>query len=91
MAEEPIKVGMISCAGEDVSEGTISRLAVRRAMAQLRPGRAVSICLPFFLAGVQGEREFALNLPTITIDGSTSAARSGARRSTEVRSTPPSW
>jgi len=69
MAEELIKVGIISCAGEEIPEGTISRLAVRRVMEQLRPGQAVSICLPLFLAGGEGEREFARNFPTITIDG----------------------
>jgi len=69
MSEEPIKVGLISCAGEDLPEGTISRLAVRRVMEALRPGQAVSICLPLFLAGNEGERDFARNFPTITIDG----------------------
>lgn len=69
MSEEPIKVGLISCAGEELPEGTISRLAVRRVMEQLRPGQAVTICLPLFLAGNEGEREFARNFPTITIDG----------------------
>jgi len=69
MAEEPIKVGIISCAGEDIPEGTISRLAVRRVMELLRPGQAVTICLPLFLAGNEGERDFARNFPTITVDG----------------------
>jgi hypothetical protein len=69
MAEEPVKVGIISCAGEDLPEGTISRLAVRRVMEVLRPGQAVTICLPLFLAGNEGERDFARNFPTITIDG----------------------
>jgi uncharacterized metal-binding protein len=69
MAEEPIKVGLISCAGEDLPEGTISRLAVRKVMEGLRPGQAVTICLPLFLAGNEGERDFARNYPTITIDG----------------------
>ena len=69
MADEPIKVGIISCAGEEIPEGTISRLAVRRVLERLRPGRTVSICLPLFLAGSEGEREFARNFSTITIDG----------------------
>jgi len=69
MAEETIKVGIISCAGEEIPEGTISRLAVRRVMEQLRPGQAVTICLPLFLAGNEGERDFARNFSTITIDG----------------------
>ena len=69
MAEEPIKVGIISCAGEEIPEGTISRLAVRRVLEHLRPGQTVSICLPLFLAGNEGERDFARNFPTITVDG----------------------
>ncbi len=69
MAEELVKVGLISCAGEDLPEGTISRLAVRRVMEVLRPGQAVTICLPLFLAGNEGERNFARDYPTITIDG----------------------
>jgi uncharacterized metal-binding protein len=69
MAETPIKVGIISCAGEEIPEGTISRLAVRRVLEHLRPGQTVSICLPLFLAGNEGERDFARNFPTITIDG----------------------
>jgi hypothetical protein len=69
MAEEPIKVGIISCAGEEIPEGTISRLAVRRVLEQLRPGQVVSLCLPLFLAGDGGERAFARDYPTITIDG----------------------
>ena len=69
MAEEPIKVGIISCAGEEIPEGTISRLAVRRVLERLRPGQVVSLCLPLFLAGDGGERAFARDYPTITIDG----------------------
>ncbi|MFB3881394.1 MAG: putative zinc-binding protein [Armatimonadota bacterium] len=69
MAEEPVKVGIISCAGEEIPEGTIARLAVRRVLEELRPGQVVSLCLPLFLAGDGGEREFARDYPTITIDG----------------------
>jgi hypothetical protein len=69
MAEEPIKVGVISCAGEEIPEGTISRLSVRRVLEHLRPGQVVSLCLPLFLAGDGGERDFARDFPTITIDG----------------------
>lgn len=69
MAEEPIKIGLIACAGEELPEGTISRLAVRRVLEHLRPGQVVSLCLPLFLAGDGGERAFARDFPTITIDG----------------------
>jgi hypothetical protein len=64
-----IKIGIISCSGEEIPEGTISRLATRRVIESLRPGSTVTICLPLFLAGNQGERNFVRNHPTITIDG----------------------
>jgi uncharacterized metal-binding protein len=64
-----VKVGIISCSGEEIPEGTISRSAVRRVLETLRPHDAVTLCLPLFLAGNEGERNFARTHPTITIDG----------------------
>jgi uncharacterized metal-binding protein len=69
MSAEITKVGIISCSGEAISEGTISRLATRRVLALLRPNATVTICLPLFLAGNDAERNFAKTHPTITIDG----------------------
>lgn len=63
------KVGIISCSGEEIAEGTISRSAVRRVLESLRPQETVTLCLPLFLAGNEGERNFARTHPTITIDG----------------------
>jgi uncharacterized metal-binding protein len=63
------KVGIISCSGEEIAEGTISRNAVRRVLESLRPHDAVTLCLPLFLAGNEGERNFARTHPVITIDG----------------------
>jgi len=63
------KVGIISCSGEEIPEGTISRSAVRRVLESLRPHDAVTLCLPLFLAGNEGERNFARTHPVITIDG----------------------
>ncbi len=63
------KVGIISCSGEEIAEGTISRNAVRRVLESLRPHETVTLCLPLFLAGNEGERNFARTHPTITIDG----------------------
>lgn len=63
------KVGIISCSGEQIAEGTISRNAVRRVLESLRPHETVTLCLPLFLAGNEGERNFAKAHPTITIDG----------------------
>ncbi len=63
------KVGIIACSGEEIAVGTISRSAVRRVLEVLRPHDAVTLCLPLFLAGNEGERNFARTHPTITIDG----------------------
>ncbi len=63
------KVGIIACSGEEIPEGTVSRSAVRRVLESLRPHDTVTLCLPLFLAGNEGERNFARTHPTITIDG----------------------
>jgi len=69
MAEEGSKIGIISCSGEEITEGTIARQAVRRVLEGLRPQQTVTLCLPLFLAGEVGERRFASEHPTITVDG----------------------
>jgi len=63
------KVGIVSCSGEDLPEGTISRIATRIVLEKLRPGDTVTICLPLFLAGSEDERAFARVFPTIAVDG----------------------
>lgn len=63
------KVGIVSCSGEEIPEGTISRIATRLVLEELRPDQTVTICLPLFLAGGEGERTFAQLFPTITVDG----------------------
>ena len=69
MAEAVSKIGIISCSGEEVPEGTIARQAVRRVLEGLRTQQTVTLCLPLFLAGEVGERRFASEHPTITVDG----------------------
>ncbi|HAZ05538.1 MAG TPA: hypothetical protein DCY58_03605 [Acetobacterium sp.] len=63
------KIGIISCSGEECLGGTISRLAVRKMMEELKPGMVSTLCLPLFIAGDGGEREFAEKYPTIAVDG----------------------
>jgi len=63
------KVGIVACSGEEMAEGTVTRLAALRVLEQLRPGDTVTICLPLFLAGGEGDRAFARFYPTIAIDG----------------------
>src|SRR5512136_182762 len=63
------KVGIVSCSGEELAEGTVARLAALRVLNELRPRDTVTICLPLFLAGGAGDRAFARLHPTITVDG----------------------
>lgn len=65
-----MKVGVVSCSGETCVEGTISRIAVRLVLEQ-KFDETVTICLPLFLAGGEGERMFAKEFPTIAVDGCT--------------------
>ena len=63
------KVGIVACSGEELAEGTVTRLAALKLLQELRPGETVTICLPLFLAGGEGDRAFARFHPTITVDG----------------------
>ncbi len=63
------KVGIIACSGEELAQGTVTRLAALQVLEQLRPKDTVTICLPLFLAGGEGDRAFARFYPTIAIDG----------------------
>lgn len=63
------KVGLIACSGEEMAEGTVTRRAVRKVLETLRPVDTVTLCLPLFLAGGEGERAFARFYPTIAVDG----------------------
>lgn len=63
------KVGLISCSGEELPEGTLSRVAALKVLERLRPNDTVTLCLPLFLAGDDKERAFARFYPTIAIDG----------------------
>jgi hypothetical protein len=80
------KVGLISCSGEELPEGTLSRVATLQVLERLRPNDTVTLCLPLFLAGNDKERAFAKFYPTIAIDGCDQRC---AARATEKYSAPP--
>lgn len=63
------KAGIVACSGEELAEGTVTRLAALKVLHELRPANTVTICLPLFLAGGEGDRAFARYHPTITVDG----------------------
>ncbi len=80
------KVGIVACSGEEMVEGTVTRLAALKVLEQLRPADTVTICLPLFLAGGEGDRAFARFYPTIAIDG---CDKRCAARATEMYSGKP--
>ena len=80
------KVGIVACSGEELAEGTVTRLAALKVLEQLRPADTVTICLPLFLAGGEGDRAFARFYPTVAIDG---CERRCAARATEMYSSKP--
>ena len=80
------KVGLVACSGEELAAGTVTRLAALKVLEQLRPAETVTICLPLFLAGGEGDRAFARFYPTIAIDG---CAKRCAARATELYSGKP--
>src|SRR5512136_2265017 len=80
------KVGIVACSGEELPEGTITRLAALRVLEQLRPNDTVTICLPLFLAGGEGDRAFARFYPTIAVDGC--ELRCGYRATEKFSNTP---
>lgn len=80
------KVGIVACSGEELAEGTVTRLAALKVLEELRPDDTVTICLPLFLAGGEGDRAFARFYPTIAIDGCELRC---AARATELHSGKP--
>ena len=80
------KVGIVACSGEELAEGTVTRLAALKVLEQLRPKDTVTICLPLFLAGGEGDRAFARFYPTIALDG---CDKRCAARATEMYSGKP--
>lgn len=75
-----LKVGIIACSGEECLGGTISRLATRIVLDELKMISTVTLCLPLYLAGGEEERNFAKVFPTISVDGCDKLC---AKRSTE--------
>ncbi len=80
------KVGIVACSGEELAEGTVTRLAALRVLHDLRPSETVTICLPLFLAGGEGDRAFARFYPTIAVDGC--EKRCAARATEQLSGTP---
>src|SRR5512139_1649638 len=80
------KVGIVACSGEEMAQGMVTRQAALKVLEQLRPDETVTICLPLFLAGGEGDRAFAKFYPTIAVDG---CEKRCAARGTELYSNRP--
>lgn len=78
-----VKIGVISCSGEECFGGTATRLATRKILETIKTDESVTICLPLFLAGGEEERNFAKEYPTISVDGCNKLC---AKRGTEKHS-----
>ena len=63
-----ILVGVLSCSGEEYLGGTLARMATRKVMEELRPGKVVTLCLPLYIAGGEEERRFAEEYPVIATE-----------------------
>lgn len=81
------QVGVISCSGEECLGGTLSRLATRKVMENLRPKEVVTLCLPLYIAGGAEEKDFAKEFPVISVDGCSKccAKRATLKYSNEVK------
>lgn len=66
---DDIQIGVLACSGEEYLGGTLTRMATRKVMEELRPGKVVTLCLPLYIAGGEEERNFAKEYPVIAIDG----------------------
>jgi len=62
-------VGVVPCSGEEIPEGTVTRIAARIVLEELRPTQTMTICLPLYLAGGKEERDFVRRQPIIIVDG----------------------
>lgn len=85
---DDLKVGVLSCSGEECLGGTLARMATRKVMEQ-NPGKVVTLCLPLYIAGGEEERSFAKKFPVISVDGCDKrcAKRATIKFSGDVRDT----
>ena len=63
------KVAIVACTGMGKALGTIARQVAYKVVDELRPRKALLICIPSLEAGVGEYRSLLKNHPTIVIDG----------------------
>lgn len=64
-----IKIGIMTCGGEELPQGTLARTAARLVLEKYRPEHTGNLCFPHFLSGDEKSRKFARENPVITLDG----------------------
>ena len=64
------KVGIVACSGEEMAEGTVTRLAALRVLETLRPADTVTICLLVAALGQEAD-EYSFDISKAeSLDGS---------------------
>jgi len=63
------KVAVIPCAGMDKALGSVARACAFKVVENLRPDKAVLVCIPPLIAGVKPYSEMVKAYPSIPIDG----------------------
>jgi uncharacterized metal-binding protein len=66
---EDKKVAIVACTGMGKSLGTVARQVAYKVVDELRPGKAVLICIPSLTAGVGEYKSLLQKYPSIILDG----------------------
>ncbi len=80
------KVGLIACGGEELAEGTLSRVAIRLVLEKYRPDDTVTLCLPLFLAGRKKNEPSPDSIRPLRWTAAARIVRGERRKSSALRS-----
>lgn len=69
MGKKPTRVAIVPCNGEELCEGSLTRLVTRKILEEKRPGQTITMCMPLFSTGDEKQRTFTHRIATITLDG----------------------
>jgi len=69
MGKKPTRVAIVPCNGEELCEGSLTRLVTRKVLEEKRPGQTITMCMPLFATGDEKQRTFTHRIATITLDG----------------------
>ena len=63
------KIAIVACTGMGKALGTVARQVAYKVVDELRPGKAVLICIPSLTAGVGEYKSLLQKYPSIILDG----------------------